>query len=294
MIVTVSPGRGVTSGDLKMFNDKWMTPTQREWWTTFARESFTLPLEARAWDIAENMAAMVSMFELTKDRIYLDHLREMSGLVLSYRDDRRADKPGVVEAFRGRVMPAWGQTPAGVSTGGLHFTSFVIAGIYSYPIAAFARIVAEDAGLHGDYGDDAGAFAYAALETLWGFRRDFHIRPNQTMYYRNPETLRGLTEAKCQEAYEYAAAGQGPDAGESPERKVALRRVCNGSRGTAGYPTAHNEIHALVMAMIETWRALDSPFLRERFPAGTTDAWSGLGTIFPPRSKGPIGGSRAT
>lgn len=69
------------------------------------------------------------MYGVTHDRACLDHLRDLSRVVLEFRDDRRTDRPSVEDAFHGRVMAAWGV--AGVGTGYLHHASLDIAGVLS-------------------------------------------------------------------------------------------------------------------------------------------------------------------
>jgi len=50
------------------------------------------------------MEAMVRMYDLTRDPRYLAHLRDLSRLVLDYRDDRRQDRvPSREDPFRGVV-----------------------------------------------------------------------------------------------------------------------------------------------------------------------------------------------
>ena len=40
-----------------------------------------------AWGVFDDAAAMVRMFELTRDHKYLDHLRDVNGVALTFRDD---------------------------------------------------------------------------------------------------------------------------------------------------------------------------------------------------------------
>jgi hypothetical protein len=231
-----------------------------------ATQNFTDPFTPGTWITGEDMEAMVRMYDLTHDRIYLDHLRDLSRLVLSYRDDRRNDNPRVLDAFTGQVMPAWDQR--GVSCGYLHHASLDAAGVYSYPIAAFARIVSENPSLHPDYGSDALVFANATLETLVAFSNELRNGPDDSKYFANPAQYRTLlTEVQCQRAYDEALAGEGPDGWivrEGPiQRLNDLKRYCNQARELSGYPLPHNKAHALEMAMIEAWRAVDSAFHRQ-------------------------------
>jgi hypothetical protein len=86
-----------------------------------------------------------------------------------------------------------------------------------------------------------------------------------------------LTEARCDRAYSAARNGLGPDgwaATESPQRLDGQKRNCNNRRRLARYPVAHNENHALVMAMIEAWRAVDSRFYAQRVPRNALADWA--------------------
>lgn len=222
------------------------------------------------------------MYDLTHDRAYLDHLRKLSRVVLDFRDDRRTDRPRVEDPFRGRVMPAWGAHR--VSSGYLHHTSVDIAGIYAYPIAAFARIVAEHPPLWGEYGAEAIEFANAVLETLKGFSDELSGPRDDpaSSYYVYPRRYRTLlTEGRCNRAFTAAKNGIGPDAGWGD--LDGLKRNCNTNRQVARYPAAHNQNHALLMAMIEVWRAVDSSFYAQR--AGQNPLAEEAKAFFPIRIK---------
>ena len=287
--VTVSPGSEVTPDDVRIFNEAWMSRATREEVTTFVTSAFTIPDEPRAWISGQHMEAMVRMYDLTHDRAYLDHLRELSRVVLGFRDDHRTDRPHVEDPFRGRVMPAWGAHR--VSSGYLHHTSIDIAGVYAYPIAAFARIVAEHPPLWGEYGAEAIEFANAVLETLKGFSDELSGPRDApaSSYYVYPRTYRTLlTESTCNDAHTAAKNGIGPDAGtctnpEAKDRCNGFKKSCNDNRKVARYPAAHNQNHALLMAMIEVWRAVDSSFYAQR--AGQNPLAEEAKTFFPMRIK---------
>jgi hypothetical protein len=255
-----------------------MTRAARDQDIAWATRNFTQPFEPGAWGTGETMEAMVRMYDLTHDWAHLDHLRALSSLVLGYRDGRRTDRPGVQDPLRGRVMQAWG-APS-VSSGYLHHTSVDIAGVYSYPIAAFARIVAEHPPLWAEYGGDAIAFANATLETLQDFSHELSGPSDdpRSRYYTYPRRYRTLlTQRRYTDAYNDARNGLGPDgwaATEDPERLVGLRKNCNDNRKLARYPAAHNQTHALVMAMIEAWRAVDSSFYANRVGQNALADWA--------------------
>jgi len=267
--VTISGGLGVTPADLQAFNDAWMTPEARAGDIARATQNFTDPFTPGVWITGDDMQAMVRMYDLTHDRFYLDHLRDLSRLVLSFRDDRRTDVPRAVDAFTGQVMPAWDQL--GVPSGYLHHASLDAAGVYSYPIAAFASVVAENPDLHADYESDAVAFANAVLQTVAVFSNELRDGPDDSTFFAHPVTYRTLlTDARCQLAYDVAGAGYGPDGWIVKEsepdlaRLDGLKKSCREASDLAGHALPHNKSHALQMAMIAIWRAVHSEFLRER------------------------------
>jgi hypothetical protein len=156
-----------------------------------------------------------------------------------------------------------------------------IAGVYAYPLAAFARIVAEHPPLWSEYGTDAILFANAVLETLAGFAGELGSRPgaSDSLTYIYPASYASLlSERRCQDAYQQALDGIGPDAGYGPGLSQ-LKRNCDTNRQVASRPAAHNQSHALLMAMIQVWRAVDSPFYAQR--AGDNPLGARARTTFP-------------
>lgn len=135
--------------------------------------------------------------------------------------------------------------------------------------------MAEHPDLWAQYGADAVAFAGAALETLDAYANDLSgPRGHPTLsYYKAPRTCRTLlTEPRCQAAYDAAGRGEGPDGWAINEDPPALgllkqwKRSCNTGRQVANCPVAHNQEHALLMAMTEAWSAVDSAFYSARIP----------------------------
>ena len=101
---------------------------------------------------------------------YLERLGQIAGALLANRDDNRLIPPvDPVEAFRGRVMPAWGGKTA--DRDNQWNTDPVIAGLFIYPMAAFARRVADNPALYAQYKADAIRFITATMETYEAFRR---------------------------------------------------------------------------------------------------------------------------
>src|SRR5262245_13190458 len=167
--VTLSPGPEVTPQDIAQFDARWMTDAD----LTARLVEYEYRLKNRwlsvAWGLSEDAAAMVRMFELTRDPKYLDHLRAINEKTLQYRDDHHPGddfpekgpngedfphghnpicmtcRTPLVDRMRGKVEPAWGGgSLAGFATyGGLTAVSEDISGLYVYGMAAFARLVAE-------------------------------------------------------------------------------------------------------------------------------------------------------
>jgi predicted transglutaminase-like cysteine proteinase len=288
-IVALSPGAAVTGNDIQMFDSKWMNDVQRadaigQVYTTFwpGYDYYGIPFESQAWTIGERMAAMARMYDLTHAPRYLDHLRELTNLVLAARDDHRPDAGFRMDGLRGwRVMPAWGVVRT--TYGYYDHSSLVVAGVYAYPIAAFARIVAEDPALQDTYGADAKAAATGVLEMLEAFRPELHdqsLLPGHENYFVNPLSYRTmLPRARCEWAYGVALSKvPASDTTDAANAARALldqeRRDCIQSGpdsglpgGLGGKPLAHNEYQAFVMALIELSRALDTEFYKGDLPA---------------------------
>ena len=97
------------------------------------------------------MTAMTRMYELTRDPRYLDHLRDLIGIALAYRDDHypgnpdpacKRCEPHPADDFRGNVPVApWGHAPDYYA--GLSGVDEGITGVIAHPIAAFPRSSSE-------------------------------------------------------------------------------------------------------------------------------------------------------
>jgi hypothetical protein len=121
-LITVSFGKQLTADDITKFNQQWMQPWSKEEALGFARFTmFTLDSSGDT-STGERMAAMVRMFDLTKDTIYLDHLLDLIQVALKFRDDRPLDSgPNVFrppDQIRNRLgLPAWGGEDCSTTTG---------------------------------------------------------------------------------------------------------------------------------------------------------------------------------
>ena len=142
--------------------------------------------------------------------------------------------------------------------------------MYVYGLAAFARLVAEnpDPQLRAAYHDYAMKFANAAMETMWAFMPDWdtwqagnYVEGTFVFPHRIP------TASQCLEARERAIEHVrqfDPEHFDEDFLKLIddKKGECERLRDYAGKPLSHNMSGALVMSLIELWRALDSDFYR--------------------------------
>ena len=281
-LITVSGGPLIRASDIAKFNAKWMQPFQLEQAKGMAGWSLLNRFDAGAWWTGERMAAMARMYDLTRDPRYLNHLRELIKLALDNRDDKHTGfkdqqtgeefPPKPLDEFRARKgLPAWGGKSG--NSGGFHRVDEVVSSVYAYPIAAFARIVAEDPSLHDlvaedpslheTYGELAVRYANAVFETVQVFLpqiRDHAPGKFPEAYLAALESYRTKpTASDCEAAYKKAVEAE--PANES--RWKEMQRNCNSLRVMAGLPLAHNENLAFAMVLIELSRALESPYYRQ-------------------------------
>lgn len=270
-IVMISPGTTVTADDIAQFDAMWTNPDQHTKALNDAYAWLYYRYDMMAWAIGDRMGALVRMYEVTQERRYLDQLRGFIEHALYFRDDYHPgdihhtgeDLPvQPVDEFRGRVMPAWGGK--GASSAGFHFTHELASGLYAYPIAAFARIVAEDVALHAPYGADAVRYANEVLKTALAFIPYFDFRQVGNFnegYLTYPMGQEKCTAELCESEYQKAIVGVTDE--EELGRWKRVRNNCNDNRRMAGRPLAHNQNFLFAMALIELWRVLDSPFYKQ-------------------------------
>ena len=277
--IAISPGLGVTAAEIQDFDERWMSDAQRQHHLAVAENHLSGVWDPGPWFVGgELMAAMVRMYDLTGRQAYVDHLYDLSRLALDYRDDGPKKTP-IEDPFRGRVMPAWGED--GLSSGELHWCGIDTAGLYSYPIAAFARIVAENPDLHASYGVEAVRMATAILETLRAYVDELDGRPNGTSAFVYPRKVRTLiTPTRCAQAFINAKNALDPNLNADDraywiDRLTRIETNCN-SLGKWGPRVAVplNQAHALLMATIEEWRALETPFLRDQIGRSALAYWA--------------------
>jgi hypothetical protein len=238
--------------------------------------------DAGVWGTGPRMAALARMYDLTREPRYVSQLRAFIEQALLFRDDHhpgdicnsgRDLPPHPVDEFRGRTVPGWGGKS--VNTGGLHGADEVISSVYAYPIAAFARIVAENAALHPEYGDDAVKYTNAVLETVWLFMPQIAYRRIGNFVearLNNLEVLRTKpTPQQCQAAYAEALRLEPNADDEARDRYDRMLANCKSLHLMAGRSHAHNVNLAFAMVLIELSRVLDSPFYQQA-PGRSRDA----------------------
>jgi hypothetical protein len=203
------------------------------------------------WGLGAHAAALVQMYDLMAplDRAqaarYLERLRQIAGALLANRDDNRLIPPvDPVEPFRGRVMPAWGGLAA--DRDNQWNTDPVIAGLFIYPMAAFARRVADNPALHAQYEADAIRFVTATMETYEAFRQagELHLDDSDPeAYYVVPSGYADLLQCTDQ----------------------AFQVRCEGWREAAAgkKPISHNENLSMMKALAEVALAADSTLYRD-------------------------------
>jgi hypothetical protein len=273
--VSLSPGSGVTNADIQAFDQLWMTDLYKQAWFDIVRNTFCLgydqngnPFDNQAWGIGDRMETMVHMYDLTQAPRYLDHLRDLAMVILAFRDDHMdpnndlspESKIGAQPPFGtrmdglrgGRVMPAWGWSSVGWA--GYHSSEMDIASVFSYPIAAFARIVAENPALYPAYSAFAQAAAIQVLQTVEAFLPEFREQNDghghiEGYFVSPPSGQTLLTEDACNRAKSVWGL---PSYGE-----------CRENQRSSGAVEPYNRTHAFIKVLIELSRALDSPLFSQ-------------------------------
>jgi hypothetical protein len=203
------------------------------------------------WYLGRITSALVQMYDLVapldaaRAGRYLERLRRIAAVLLRCRDDHMGFP---ADPFRGRVMPAWGGYAD--DRDWRWNTDVVTAGLLTYPMAAFARRVADNPALHAqDEIDDAIRFVTATIETYEAFRPELHFVDNDAQaYFVNP--LR-YAQLQC----------------NRDDMDAAAKHRCAGYRNVAGKPLAWNENFSMMKALAEAALAGDSALYR-----GSADA----------------------
>jgi hypothetical protein len=207
------------------------------------------------WDIGGLTSALVQVYDLVApldvdlaERV-IKRLGRIACALLASRDDYRGFP---ADAFRGRVMPAWGACARDRDC--KWNTDVDTSGLFAYAMAAFARRVARNPTLHAQHGDDAVRFITATLETFEAFRPELHLVDSDPhAYFVLPLKYRELQCKGCPCPYAHSDAGN-------------LSR-CEDYRALAGRPLPYNQNLSMMKALAEVALAADSTLYR-----GSADA----------------------
>jgi hypothetical protein len=240
--------------DAKQFLSKWFALSDDD-----HIENINAAFDAQAvgvWELGRLTSALVQIYDLVTPldaetaRTCLERLRRIAGALLDNRDDKRLLLP--FEPSRNKVMPAWGGVAKDRDC--RWNTDPVIAGLFTYAMAAFARRVANPAfalrmadnpKLYGAYPADAIRFVRAAIETYEGFRPELHLTDSDPeAYYVVPS---GYANLLC----------------NRNDMSDDEKEDCRGWRDAAGKnPISYNENLAMMKALAEVALAADSALYR--------------------------------
>lgn len=168
----------------------------------FVRNSLATPLGilgTDAWYIGRRAMTLIQMYDLLapidscRAGFYLERLRQLATALLDSRDDKRTTPPyQPVDGLRNQVMAAWGGRQ---TTSSMWTTSAVIAGLYTYPMAAFARRVATNPSAFGTpYQQDAIRFTTEVMQTYVSFYDELVIADSHGWgYYTVPNSSRPIS-----------------------------------------------------------------------------------------------------
>lgn len=224
--------------DAREFFSAYFPPSDEEDADGF-RGNFSTAEKPPYWPIGERTAALVQVYDLVAPldadlaHVYLRRLGRLAVALLDSRDDKRGFP---VDAFRGRVMPAWGAIES--NRDNKWNTDVDTSGLFTYPMAAFARRVARQPAYHVEFGADAVRMITAVFETYWAFRPELHFEESDPhAYFKQP-----------------AAYGQLHCDGDE---------TCEKIRSLAGKPLPYNQNLSMMQALAELALAADSTLYRE-------------------------------
>ncbi len=127
-------------------------------------------VDSYSWHVSYILEALVSAYEGTGDRKYLARAAKDIDVVLAHR----ADKLGVKDEVRGRILPSW----AKADKEGRMYCWLVNAGMIIAPISRWAYLVDRDPALRAEWGKKADEYQVAVVETLNAFEDDWREKAN--------------------------------------------------------------------------------------------------------------------
>ncbi|PYX64021.1 MAG: hypothetical protein DMG78_31035, partial [Acidobacteria bacterium] len=126
---------------------------------------------------------------------YLSRLGAIASAILANRDDKKNRPPDLT---RGRVMKSWGSPTFNRDC--RWNTDVSISGLFLYPMAAFARRVADNPARYSQFTAPAIALIDGAFETYQDFHSELHLADNDPFAYYN--TPPGYSTLTCSAFYE--------------------------------------------------------------------------------------------
>ena len=116
---------------------------------------------------------LVASIEPDQALPYFSRLGTIASAILANRDDKKNRPP---DQSRGRVMKSWGSpTPDRDCRWN---TDVSVSGLFVYPMAAFARRVADNPIRYSQFTDQAIALIDGAFETYEDFQSELHLADN--------------------------------------------------------------------------------------------------------------------
>jgi hypothetical protein len=229
----------------------WNAAAERDW----IHDGFCTNQPFDRWEAGRRAVAYAQMYDLFAPvdachaAHYLELLRVHADELLKWRDDKRAATAAAdptclpyttrVDDFRDQVMAAWGApVQSGDTTSSPVYwgAEELFAGLFTYPMAAYARRVAMNpAAFDEDQRNDAIRFTTAVIETYRSFKSDL-VETSTAAYYIRPAKMGTLL--------------------------TCTERQCVGYKLNAGYPLSWNEGASLMKSLAEVALAADSALYR--------------------------------
>lgn len=123
-----------------------------------------------AWGESYQLAALVEMFDATRDPKYAPLVVKLSDWIAKSRDDRQ----NLRDEFRDKVVQAWSSTNY---SQGKRYAWAVHTGMITAPMARFAAVVRSDPKLKDQWNDDAARLLKLAEEAVTVHDDDFREGP---------------------------------------------------------------------------------------------------------------------
>jgi hypothetical protein len=201
--------------------------------------SFSTTAMPPYWPLGERAAALVQVYDLVvplDSNLGLEYLRRLGRIARALLDNRDDRRNFPVDPFRGRVMPAWGAFTD--NRDGKWNTDVDTSGLFTYPMAAFARRVARRSAYHAEFGATAVQMIAAVLDTYEAFRPELHFDERDAHAYFTQPAAYG--QLRCRD-----------------------NETCRRIRALAGKPLPYNQNLSMLRALAEVALAADGALFRQ-------------------------------